>query len=416
MAGRSLKTFGKIGGPLLYTYSARKLTGQLVEGQGAAASQAELAAQLTRDGMVLVSAKPAGAGQGVSGLLPGRRVKLAALSAFTREFRSLVGAGMPLATALKTLETRKDDALLAAAVADARRKVEQGVALDQAMAENPGVFDALFQTTVRAGLATGRLEIALDRLLSFLTMRQNLDQKVRRATRYPLFLISLLVVVLAILMLFVLPRFADLYNEFDTELPWLTRMLITGVETAPFWVPGLAIVVFGGVALMRVLTRLPWAEAALDQMRLAMPVFGPIRQDTGRIQLCFMLSMLLSAGVPLRDALNFAGRGATNVQHQAAVFRIEDAISRGQSLASTLKRERLFPDLSVSLLEVGETAGDLDNMFREVAKLHEDQLENRLSRTLALLEPGMMLLVGIVLGTVIVAVYLPIFGISSVIQ
>ncbi|NNE87077.1 MAG: type II secretion system F family protein, partial [Silicimonas sp.] len=385
-------------------------------GQGAAATQAELAAQLSREGLVLVSARPAGKGQGFSALAPRRKVKLAALSAFTREFRSLVGAGMPMAAALQRLETRKDDALLAAAVADARRKVEQGVALDRAMADNPTVFDPLFQTTVRAGLATGQLETALDRLLSFMAMRQQLDQKVRRATRYPLFLMGLLAIVLAILMLFVLPRFADLYAEFDTELPWLTRMLIAGVESAPIWVPALAVVVLGLVALLRLMASLPATQMGLDRFRLALPLFGPIRQETGRIQVSFMLSMLLSAGVTLRDALNFAGKGATNSVYQAAVFRIEDAISRGQTLAAALKRETLFPDLSVSLLEVGETAGDLDRMFTEVAKLHEERLENRLNRTLALLEPAMMLFVGIVLGSVIVAVYLPIFGISSVIQ
>lgn len=401
---------------MLYTYSARKLSGHLIEGQGAAASQTELATQLSREGLVLVSAKPAGKGQGLSGLAPGRKVKLSALSAFTREFRSLVGAGMPMATALKRLETRKDDALLGAAIADARQKVEQGIALDQAMASNPSVFDPLFQTTVRAGLATGQLETALDRLLSFMAMRQQLDKKVRRATRYPLFLMGLLAVVLAILMLVVLPRFADLYTEFDTELPWLTRMLIAGVEAAPVWVPALALITLGGAALLRLLSRLPSTQLKLDRFRLSTPLFGPIRQETGRIQVSFMLSMLLSAGVTLRDALNFAGKGATNSVHQASIFRIEDTISRGQTLASGLKREDLFPDLSISLLEVGETAGDLDRMFSEVAKLHEERLEERLNRTLALLEPAMMLFVGIVLGSVIVAVYLPIFGISSVIQ
>ena len=401
---------------MLYAYSARRLTGQLVEGQGTAASEADLAAQLSREGMVLVSAKPAGKGLGLSEMFAARKVRLAALSAFTREFRSLLGAGMPLAEALQRLEARRDDPFLAAAVADARRKVEQGAALDQAMADNPAVFDALYQTTVRAGLATGRIDAALERLLSFMAVRQDLDKKVRRATRYPLFLLGLLVVVLAILMLFVLPRFADLYSEFDTPLPWLTRMLIAAVETAPYWVPGLLIVLLGWMILLRLLARIPSARNMLDGFRLSVPVFGPIRQDTGRIQTSFMLSMLLSAGIPLREALNFTARGAPNVRHQAALFRIEDAISRGQSLATALKRETLFPDLSVSLLEVGETAGDLDSMFAEVAKLHEDQLETRLTRTLAMLEPAMMLLVGIVLGTVIVAVYLPIFGISSVIQ
>lgn len=306
--------------------------------------------------------------------------------------------------------------MLAAAVADARRKVEQGVALDKAMADSGAVFGPLFQTTIRAGLATGRLDTALDRLLRFTTMQQDLSRKVRRATRYPIFLLVLLVVVLAILMLFVLPRFAALYAEFDTDLPWLTDILILAVKTAPYWVAALlGVVVLGAIAL-RLAATVPAMELALDRVRSGLPVFGPIMEETGQVQIAFMMSMLLSAGVPVRDAVNFAAQGAVRPLAQARLYRVEDAVARGQSLATVLKRERLFPDLSLSLLEVGETAGDLDRMFGEVAALHEGQLEERLTRTLAFIEPGMMLLVGIVLGTVIVAVYLPIFGISSVIQ
>ena len=141
----------------LFKYAARKMSGQLVEGQGAAGSRAELTAQLAREGLVLVSASPAGGGAGLPTILPSRKVKPAALGAFIREFRSLTSAGLPLAEALQRLEGRSDDQMLAAAIADARRKVEQGAALDKAMADSPDVFDPLFQTTIRAGLATGRL-------------------------------------------------------------------------------------------------------------------------------------------------------------------------------------------------------------------------------------------------------------------
>ena len=400
----------------LFRYAARKLSGQLVEGQGAAGSRAELSAQLAREGLVLVSARPAGAGAGLGALVPRRRVRPHALGAFIREFRSLTGAGLPLAEALKRLEDRRDDSMLAAAIADARRKVEQGVALDKALADSGAVFGPLFQTTIRAGLATGRLDTALDRLLRFTTMQQELSRKVRRATRYPIFLLALLVVVLAILMLFVLPRFAALYAEFDTDLPWLTDVLIMAVKTAPYWVAALLGVVVLGVIGLRLAATVPAMELALDRVRSGLPLFGPIMEETGQVQIAFMMSMLLSAGVPVRDAVKFAAQGAVRPLTQARLFRVEDAVARGQSLATALKRERVFPDLSLSLLEVGETAGDLDRMFGEVAALHEGQLEERLTRTLAFIEPGMMLLVGIVLGTVIVAVYLPIFGISSVIQ
>lgn len=396
-----------------YSYSARKLSGQLVEGQGAASSRDALAAQLSADGMILVSAKPVGSRR--SKFSRRGQVKVGALVSFVREFRSLVGAGMPLAEALRRLEKR-NDAVLSAAISETRKGVEQGRALDRAMAESPGVFDPLFQATVRAGVASGRLEMALDRLLSFLVMRQALENKVKKALRYPVFLLALLAVVLAILMLFVLPRFSALYEEFDASLPWLTGALIRAVETAPYWIGGTLVIMIAGWLLLKGWLRLPGARLRYDRLCLAVPAFGAVGAETGRIQVAFMLSMLLSAGVTLRDALRFTAQGITNAYQQAAVARIEERVARGQSLAASLKKETLFPDLSISLLEAGEQAGDLDRMFNEVAKLHEERLEDRLNRTLALVEPGMMLLVGLVLGTVIVAVYLPIFGISSVIQ
>ncbi len=400
----------------LFRYAARKMSGQLVEGQGAAGSRAELSAQLAREGLVLVSASPASGKSGLSLVLPQRKVRTSALGAFIREFRSLTGAGLPLADALKRLESRGDDAMLAAAIADTRRKVEQGAALDKAMADSGHVFDPLFRTTIRAGLATGRLESALDRLLRYNALQQDLARRVRRATRYPLFLMGLLVVVLAILMLFVLPRFADLYAEFDTRLPWLTEMLILAVGSAPLWVPGILGTVVMAVVGLKFASASPAAAIALDRFRMALPVTGPLRQEQGQVQIAFMLSMLLSAGVPLRDALRFTAEGAPGPVRQAKLYRVEEAVARGQSLASGLRRERLFPELSLSLLEVGEAASDLDSMFAEVATLQEDRLKERLTRSLAFIEPAMMLVVGIVLGTVIVAVYLPIFGISSVIQ
>lgn len=397
----------------LFRYSARKLTGQLVEGQAAAASHAALSAQLSADGMVLVTAKPLGRNLFSS---RARGVKLASLMAFVREFRALSGAGMPLATALERLETRKDDVVLSAAIAGTRKRVEQGKALDEAMAEAPSVFDPLFQATVRAGLATGQLERALDRLLTFLTMRNVLNRKVKRALTYPAFLLALLAVVLAILMLFVLPRFSDLYTEFGADLPWLTAALIRTVETAPIWVTlGFGGVIAGSV-LMRLWLAVPAARLRFDRAKLAVPVIGPILRETGQIQIAFMQSMLLSSGMPLHEALRFARDSLSNHWQRAAVGRMEEAVGQGQSLTKALRAEKLYPELSVSLIEAGEQAGDLDRIFGEVAKLHEDRLEDRLNRTLALVEPGIMLLVGLVLGTVIIAVYLPIFGISTVIQ
>ena len=399
----------------LYRYSARRLSGELVTGEGAAASVAELTARLSGEGLVLVDAAPVG-GRFRLGSLGGRRVRLPALLTFIREFRALAGAGMPVARALAQLENRRDDPALAGALVAVRGRVEGGAALDAAMAEHPRVFDGLMQATVRAGLATGRLEDALDRLLAYLTLRHQLQRKIRRAMAYPVFLLILLAVVLAVLMLFVLPRFSELYAEFDAELPLMTQVLMTSVEAAPVAVPALFL---GGIAvalLFRLWLSLPAARLAIDRLRMRLPVFGPIVRNIGLVQISFMMSLLLGSGMPLRDALRFAAGGVTNADQAARLARVGAAVSAGRSVGTALEEEGVYPDLSQALIAAGEAAGDLDRMFGEVSKLHEEMLEDRLGRVIALIEPAMMLIVGIVLGVVIVAVYLPIFGISSVVE
>ncbi|WP_168769408.1 type II secretion system F family protein [Yoonia sediminilitoris] len=399
----------------LYRYSARRLTGEKVTGEDAAGSVAALSSQLSGEGLLLVDAKPVGSRLSWS-IGRGGTVKLGALMTFIRELRALISAGMPVARALSHLEDRKDDPVLAAAVASVRTRVERGAALDAAMAEHPLVFDRLTQATVRAGTASGNLDGALERLLSFLAIRHQLQRKIRQAMIYPIFLLVLLAVVLAVLMLFVLPRFSDLYLEFGADLPLPTQILMTAVEVAPVVIPALVLGVVGVILLGRFWLRVPSRRMVFDRLRLALPVSGQVRRNLGLVQVSFMMAMLLSAGMTLREALRMTADSLSNADQQTRLAQVGEAINQGQSLRDSLAQTGLYPALSQSLLAAGEQAGDLDRMFAEVAALHQEALDDRLGRVIALIEPAMMLLVGIVLGGVIVAVYLPIFGISTVVQ
>ncbi len=399
----------------LYRYSARRLSGEKIFGEDAAQSVAALSSQLSGEGLVLVDAKAVGGGFALS-TAGGRKVRLSALMTFIREFRALIGSGMPVARALSQLEARRDDASLAAAVAATRAKVERGTALDVALAEHPLVFDPLTQATVRAGTSSGDLEGALEQLLSFLNVRHQLQRKIRQAMTYPIFMLLLLAAVLTGLLLFVLPRFSELYQEFGAELPFLTQMLLTAVDVAPVAIPAITLGVFGCIFLVRLWLREPSQRLMFDRWRLALPVSGPIRQNLGLVQISFMMAMLLRAGMTLHNALRLTADSLSDADQQDRLTRVGKAINQGQSLRDGLAQAGIYPDLSQSLLDAGEQAGDLDRMFSEVAHLHQEVLNDKLARLIALIEPLMMLVVGIVLGGVIVAVYLPIFGISTVVQ
>lgn len=384
-----------------------------MSGERTAASLPLLKADLSSEGLLLIDARHLRSRFSATGA---RRVKLAPLMTFMRELRSLIGAGLPLVQALSLLENRKDDTVLAGAIRAVRQGVEQGQSLDQAMASHPLVFDTLVQATVRAGTATGQLGPALDRLLRFMAIRNTLERKIRRAMAYPVFLLGVLGVVLALLMLFVLPRFAELYSEFGSDLPLPTRVLMACAKIAPIAIPVLFAGIVGVTVLLRLWLKNDTALLRVDRWRLRLPVVGPILSNTGLIQISFMMSMLLSAGMALRDALSFTASSLTNAELRARLARVADDVSQGGSLTDGLADQNLYPDLSRSLLAAGEAAGDLDRMFSEVAGLHEEILDDRLARILALIEPAMMMLVGIVLGTVIISIYLPIFGISSVVR
>ena len=397
-----------------FAYRARKATGEVVAGQRQAPGRSALEAALARDGLMLIEARR-GRGGGAGGALR-RRVRPAALLAFVRELRHLIAAGVPATEALALLEGRGDDAALAAAVRGMRAGVERGRALDEAAAEFPEAFDTLFQASLRAGARTGRLPDTLARLEEVLVLRAALRAQVRQAMAYPAFLTVLLAVVVAVLMLFVLPRFAELYAQFGEELPLATRLLMGAAEAAPIALPALAAALLGLAVLLRRALSRPGIRRRADALVLRLPVVGPVARHLQLIQVSTMMAMLLEAGTPLREALRLVSESVGNAVVRARLREAEAGVATGRALSDCLEDGALWPPTSRGMLRAGEVAGALPAMFAAVTTLHEQELEERMGRLLALIEPAMMLLVGVVLGAVIITVYLPVFGISGVIR
>ncbi len=397
-----------------YDYEARRANGEVVRGGMDAASIVALTDALSRQGLFLETAKPR-SGDGLR-LRSARTPPLVSLLTFVREFRHLVAAGLPITQALSFLQDRGGDRLMEDAVTSLRAGVENGLPLDEAAAARPDVFDKLFQASLGAGLRAGRMAEALERLERFLTLRAALNRKIRNAMSYPLFLLALLIVVLAILMLFVLPRFAELYAEFGADLPPATRILVVGVEWAPVWVS--AVIVLGLTApfLWRRIMQGRDARRWRDRRILAIPMVGRIASDIQIIQFCNVTGMLLRAGAPLHEALTFSADSAESEVARDALLAAAADVRSGRALSDGLGATGFLPPIALSMIRAGEASGALDELLDAIAALHEQTVEDRMARLLALVEPGMMMLVGIILGAVIITVYLPIFGISGVVQ
>lgn len=397
-----------------FEYQARKPSGDVISGIDQAASRAALKEALAARGLLLVNARAVW-GQRFSRFGRGG-VRLPVLLAFTRELRHLVDTGLPMARILDIMVDRPGQPVLSEAISALRSGIEQGLPLDEAAAKRPDVFDVVFQAALRAGARTGELGPALARLEAFLTLRNDLRRKLRKAMAYPFFLLGLLVVVLAILMLAVLPRFAALYSDFGSELPYATQVLMALVRTAPLWVPTLIVGIFLVAGGYRYARSVPRSRRWLDGWFLRLPVVGRVLKDIQLVQLSYMLSMLLKAGTPRKPALEFTAGSVSNLVVRAEVIEVAAAVRAGQSLADSLSARNLFPQVSLGMIRAGEMAGAQADLLDAVAGVHEQAVDDRMGALLALIEPAMMIFVGIVLGAVIVTVYLPIFGISAVVQ
>jgi type II secretory pathway component PulF len=230
------------------------------------------------------------------------------------------------------------------------------------------------------------------------------------------FLLVLLFVVLTVILLFVLPRFSELYSDFGAELPMMTRVLLAMTKAAPVGLPLLIIIIALSVYAAKFWLRNPASRRLFDRFKLGLPLFGPLIRNSQLAQVSFVFSLMLSSGMHLRETIRQVAASTTNADIAHRLGKLEAAVVAGQSLSDGLKPLDLYPELSLNLLFAGEASGDMATMFNDVATLHRDMLEDRLAGVIALIEPVMMVVVGTILGTVIIAVYLPIFGISEVIR
>lgn len=345
-----------------------------------------------------------------------RGVKPAAILAMLRELRTIVGAGIPVTEALTMVQNRPADPALTSALHDVNADVRRGKPLADAFAERSDIFEPGLSTTFQIGMSSGGLLAALERYETDLKLRLDLAAKFRKAMTYPLFLLGLLGVVLVVLFTFILPNFVDLYAEFGAELPTATRWLIAAVNSAPIWggaiVTLIAAIWAGRKALRATVSGALW----LDKLALRVPVFGKMRTDALMAQTASSLSLLLYSGMPLKAAIGLLRDTCTNNDLAKRLTAVETGLTTGQKFSELAQANGIFSGTGIGMIHAGERTGALDQMTGHVAKLHEQQLGDRVDVVTALIEPVMMVLVGGVIGVIVITVYLPIFGVTNVIE
>ena len=386
--------------------------GKKVKGKATAASEAAVRADLRRQGVVPSRIRKQSAGL----FKGGGKIEAADISIFSRQLATMLAAGIPLVQSFEIVGSGHENAAMQKLIMAVKADVEGGSSLAEALAKHPLHFDDLFVNLVEAGEQAGALETLLDKIATYKEKTEAIKKKVKKALTYPAAVLVVAFVVTIILLIFVIPAFEDLFQGFGADLPSFTRMVIDLSQFVRDKGWALAMLIAGAVyAFMYFKKRSRPMRHYLDRMALKAPIIGPILQKSAIARYARTLSTMFAAGVPLVEALESVAGATGNIVYEIGVLQMKDEVSTGQRLQQAMENTDLFPNMVIQMIAVGEESGSLDEMSSKVADFYEEDVDNAVDNLSSLLEPMIMSILGVLVGGLVVAMYLPIFKMGSVI-
>jgi len=399
-----------------FAYSGRTRAGQSVSGERLAMSMDAAVAALRREQVLVTQINPVkdkAAAKGGPGKPRDKSVPAKNLAVFTRQFSVMIDAGLPLVQCLEILGTQEENKNFASVILATRADVEGGMSLADAMKKYPKTFDALFTNMVAAGEIGGILDTILKRLATYIEKAVKLKSQVKSAMIYPIAVVAIATIVVGVILWKVIPTFASLFAGLGAELPLPTRVVIALsnglVRFMPFLIVGIVAVGFA----FRQYYATPGGRRAIDGMTLRMPVIGLLMRKIAVARFCRTLATLLASGVSILDAIEITAKAAGNAVVEDALILTRSRIERGETVAQPLKETAVFPPMVVQMISVGEATGALDTMLSKIADFYEEEVDVAVAGLLTLLEPIMIALLGGVVGGIVIAMYMPIFGLVS---
>jgi type IV pilus assembly protein PilC len=402
-----------------YDYEVVDAAGKHTKGRLEAPSEDAVANALRQQGVTPLSIREAGTGLNREIAIPGLgdRVKLKDLAIFARQFATMSSSGLSLLRSLAILEEQTSKPKLAKAIHDIRLDVEGGASLSGAMGKHTKLFPRLMVAMIAAGEAGGFLDDALDRIAANLEKDANLRQKVKSAMTYPVIVLSFSVVMVAAVLIFIVPVFTKMFNQLGAQLPLPTRILVAASDQAWWMLPLFIVAAVTAVLWIRRQQRdNPEFRLRFDQLKLRLPVFGSLFSKIALSRWSRNLGTLLSVGVPIMQALDIVGDTSGNEVISRAMGSVKDAVRDGLPVSSALGDSPLFPAMVVQMIEVGEESGRLSPMLDKVADFYDQEVDAATEQLAAAIEPVMVVLMGAIVGTVVVSLYLPMFTVYEHIQ
>jgi type IV pilus assembly protein PilC len=405
----------------IFVWEGRTAQGRLVKGDSLEAPNLDAAlARLREQRIRPITSRVKEKGKGLEKEISipgfGDKVTTKDISLATRQLATMIDAGLPIVQCLDILAQQSDSKLLCKTISTVKKDVEGGSTLADALRKHPKIFDDLYVNMVEAGEAGGILNTILNRIALFIEKANRLKKKVKGAMIYPCAIVCVAVIVVAVLMIFVIPVFAELYSGMGKALPMPTQICIniSNWFVAYWYILGAAIA--GIISAISFHYKTPAGRMQIDGMLLRMPIIGDLLRKVAVARFSQNMSLLLSSGVPILDGLAITGKTAGNRVVEKAILDSRVSISQGKTVAEPLRDSKIFPPLVCQMVAVGESTGGLDTMLKKVAELYEEEVDDAVANLTAMMEPMIMVVLGVVLGGLVIAMYLPIFQMGSLVS
>jgi type IV pilus assembly protein PilC len=394
-----------------FVWKGRDRSGAIQEGVLVADTKDLAFNTLSRQGIVVTGIRE----RGKEAAIPraGRRIPPKKVAVFTRQFSVMIDAGLPLVQCLDVLGTQQDHKAFQKIILQVRQDVEAGSTLADAMRKHPRAFDALYVNMVAAGESGGILDTILQRLSTYIEKAVKLRAQVRSAMIYPIAVLTIAAGVVAIILLKVIPTFAALFAGLGAELPLPTRVVIAASNFMARYFLLIIVFLVGAWYAFKAYYRTDGGRHLVDRIVLQLPIFGEIYRKIAVARFCRTLATLTSSGVPILDSLEITARTAGNAIIEDAILATRKSVEAGKTIAEPLRDAKVFPNMVVQMVSVGEQTGAIDTMLNKIADFYEDEVDVAVAGLIKLMEPIMIAILGVVIGGIVIAMYLPMFSLIT---
>lgn len=406
---------------MTYAYTGRDASGKLVKGKVDAPSETSVVARLRTMGIAPVSIQQVAAGTGLNrdislGGLFDKRVTLKDLAVMSRQLATMISAGLPLLKALTILAGQSENPKLAQVLDEVRTAVEEGATFSDSLAKHPRTFPPLFLNLVRAGEVGGFLDTSLESVATNYEKEVELKNTIKSALTYPVVVMIMALLAVVGMIVFIVPVFEDLFSDLGGTLPLPTQILVV-ISKNMIWI-GPVLIVLGivGSIWWRANRHTPKFRSVYEPLLLKMPVFGDLFKKIAIARFARNFGTMIGSGVPILQALSIIGSTSGNWEVEQAVQSVQDSVRQGRTIAAPLANEPIFPPMVTQMIAVGEDAGALETMLEKIADFYDKEVQSTTEALTSLIEPLMIAFLGVVLGGMIVALYLPIFDIFNQVQ